>query len=57
MSFGADGQWVLIGWLQSDKRLPGRVFVVVLVLAVSSAADWPWGAGTRVRLCRHPRPV
>jgi hypothetical protein len=39
------------------KRLPSRVFVVVLVLAVPSAADWPWGAGTRVRLCRHPRPV
>jgi hypothetical protein len=39
------------------KRLLGRVFVVVLLLAVSSAADWPWGAGTRVRLCRHPRPV
>lgn len=39
------------------KRLPGRVFVVVLVLAVSSAAGWPWGAGPRVRLCRRPRPV
>ena len=29
------------------KRLPGRVLVVVLVLAVSSAADWP---GVRVRV-------
>jgi len=39
------------------KRLPGRVPVVVLLLAVSSAAGWPWGAGPRVRLCRRPRPV
>jgi hypothetical protein len=39
------------------KRLPGRVLVVVLVPAVSSAAGWPLGAGPRVRLRRRPRTI